>query len=354
MLSLGLRRFEFYAMHVNTFLLPLFMALGLASSCEAPPAQKPRPSQPRYPVEPEHQRLFDIARFKTSTAREFGAHEVNKVAIVVEPETEGMDYSRVQLELESHLLSVKGYRIVNRNRIDAVLKQQAKSISDFTESSEQLGAILNVDALLYAKLGKDPASFSSTLVSVKTGEILFSAIGEFETRLQSAFQQDDDAKYWPLSPKVDWVKAKELLHLAYMQLPDASGDVIWKGYYMANGSRGEPIPATLNLLGKTAKGKQCMRVEDTTGKHLFELTDLVELVDGNPHFLNTIQSHTYVPRFGSAKNGFRVSEAPSAASSTVRRGEGHFMLDSTAGHLMSATGEFSLGGDRHEFFFSYE
>jgi hypothetical protein len=83
-------------------------------------------------------------------------------------------------------LMKKGYKVIERSRVKAILKEQEFQASDLADpqGAAKAGKILNVPAVLMIdipKYGSEKLNMSAKLVDVQTAEILWIGTGEGST-----------------------------------------------------------------------------------------------------------------------------------------------------------------------------
>jgi hypothetical protein len=146
--------------------LALLVAGALATACYSPP--KPR---------------FESQHFTVPSFDQMG---LETVAVLFENRSDmEINHERIQNALEGALLTQKRYRVVTRTRMDQILAESSLAVSDLTQDPENLGELLNVDALLFVgidelrlELGWGGVA-TGTLVSVHSGETCFTNTIEF-------------------------------------------------------------------------------------------------------------------------------------------------------------------------------
>jgi hypothetical protein len=200
--------------------------------------------------------------FKTNIAASFGNAEIQKVAVLIENKSgEGYD-PLVQTVIEGYLSSTKGYQVVSRSRMDQILEEQGAAVQDFTEEPGRLGAILNAQALIFVELGKcegrwlykhdslyPRCDLNATMVSIDTGETLYTSIGE----LWGVWNWETSGDYY-----LDYFK------LVLEDLPRAHSkgsrlaSGLWKG--RAYGPNGEAALMAYDLRAKAPNGDRIIRI----------------------------------------------------------------------------------------------
>ena len=210
------------------------------------------------------------SQFETSTVKDFASHRIETIAITIETQPEEQlieNYGKVptvhpniRKTLEAFLIQ-KGYQIVRREMMDQIMEEQVLSVSDLTQSSREVGNLLNVEAFLAVKLGPiqvgelegssqsfHSCDLSASLVSVETGESLFTTSGSLWYSYMGWFVEDR------VSP--DYYSS--YLPLPLSSLPDASGELKWKGTL---GGESADVKVVCDHLATGAAGGRVCRIE---------------------------------------------------------------------------------------------
>ena len=106
----------------------------------------------------------------------------DKTIAVFDFENNGLDSSKVKIltdRLQSELVKIGGYRIVERSKIENILKEQKFQVSGLVEEEDliDLGKILGAEMVLLGSFGKldDIYTVSARLVDSETSEIVETA-----------------------------------------------------------------------------------------------------------------------------------------------------------------------------------
>lgn len=202
-------------------------------------------------------------RFESSTSGP-PAWSIQSLALVLESDEDLAPEKAQDLRhtFESYLLSSKGYRIVDRERMDEIMAEQELSISDLTEHSDLLGQLSVVEGILVVEArpgqGWVPRwgesygglDFRIKLLSVQTGQSVWNSSG-FVPRMH-----EHDA---------------ESLELALRDLPAADGTLLLRGHLKRNDGPDQPV--IVDALALSSNGQRVMSVRSPTGEQLYELWD---------------------------------------------------------------------------------
>lgn len=105
--------------------------------------------------------------------------DISNIAVWrIRSQSAGLDVELIRAKLITQLVSMNIFQVVSRERLDALLKEQALSLSGVIDknSAVEIGSLIGIDGFIdgYASFNENLLSLTLHLIETKTGKIVWS------------------------------------------------------------------------------------------------------------------------------------------------------------------------------------